>query len=88
MIKSGTSTWHLGQGGRWRKGSGIGGSPPQAAAAFDLKSGLSVSAYESYINMMSLQKQIMLLNFPHPTLHLHMCSLPEFCHGIVLELFV
>lgn len=42
VITRGTSTWRLGQGGRWPKG----GCPPQAAAAFDLKSGLSMSVNE------------------------------------------
>lgn len=42
VITRGISTWRLGQGGRWPKG----GCPPQAAATFDLKSGLSMSVNE------------------------------------------
>lgn len=62
----------------------FGGFPPKAAAAFDLKSGLSVFVHEHYINMMFLQKSLCICfpPLPHPTLYFYVYVLPEFCHGV------
>lgn len=54
-TEGGISTWCLGQGGRRLRGSDIWWVFPKAAAAFDLKPGLSVFVHEYYINMMFLQ---------------------------------